>query len=117
MEPGPDFEQIMRWSERLRVYAEVQGMYYAQLRDQGFDTEQSYLFVRDWSAHTLGWTAAPVRPPIEALDPFGIEPGVPYLIALPDPPVEDDAGSDDAEAISGAADTLALDDDYLDEAA
>ena len=56
MDANSDLEKIMGWNERLELLAESQGRYLERLRDHGFDTEQAFVLVRDWSHQVWDWT-------------------------------------------------------------
>lgn len=67
-----DFDQLMRWGERLRLYGQLQGVYYEQLTGMGFDPEHAFQLVREWTSRTIGWTMTDGR----VLEPsmFGMMP-------------------------------------------
>jgi len=94
MNPSDDLDQLSRWHERLPVYARTQGSYLNDLLAQGFDQEQAFLLVRDWSSRTMYWAcdarqAFPEAPdfiPLDAEDPSCAQGSEEYLIAAIDPP-------------------------------
>lgn len=108
-----DIEQIMRWNERLRLLAQLQGTYNELLQENGFGSEESFNLVRDWSHRAWDWTfrdtapsfpelpeMGPPREPaiadpfLNAPDPSSADPSEPYLILLD--PLEDlDEGDDE----------------------
>lgn len=96
MNSSDDLDQLARWHERLPVYARTQGSYLNDLLAQGFDQEQAFLLVRDWSSRTMYWAcdarqAFPEAPDFIPLDPEHADLSVAssnedYLIAAIDPP-------------------------------
>lgn len=109
---GNDIDQVMRWNERLRLLAQLQGTYNELLQENGFASEESYNLVRDWSHRAWDWTfrdagpAFPDMPELDApgesprmihdLDPTLADPTEPYLI-LVDPPEEFDEPGAEAD--------------------
>src|SRR3712207_3744632 len=66
--------RVLGWNERLELLAQAQGRYLDLLRDQGFDPDQSFTLVRDWSHQVWDWTVrsgppAPVAAPFAPLPP------------------------------------------------
>lgn len=89
MEPGRHFDQIMDWNEKLRLLAHLQSEYRGLLAEQGFDDEQAFTLVRDWSHRVWDWTT---RSAFE--DPTTAGFGEPYLL----PPQQADAAAESEDA-------------------
>lgn len=123
MDEWHDYDQLMDWTDRLRMLAHVQGSYLDVLREQGFDAEQSFVLVRDWSGRVYDWTTRQQMgfPPFaqvpvagDLVDPSGVTPGEPYLIVTDDPMAETAEANGEA---AGVSDEPLVDDQHLDEAA
>jgi hypothetical protein len=115
---GTDIDQVMRWNERLRLLAQLQGSYNELLQENGFASEESFNLVRDWSHRAWDWTfreTGPAFPELPGLatpeegrrvshdlDPSHADPAEPYLILL-DPPEDMDEPTGGADEDRRAA--------------
>ena len=60
MQPDDDdLHHMLSWNERLPLLARAQFRYMEQLRELGFDAEQAFTLVRDWSQHSWAWSVTP----------------------------------------------------------
>lgn len=89
-----DVFRVMDFSVRLELLAEAQARYHDQLLERGFESEQAFVLVRDWSQQSWDWTmrddvprlgvGAPlldVPEPLLPPDPSAARPGEPYLLS------------------------------------
>ena len=77
-----DLHHMLGWNERLPLLAKAQARYMEQLRELGFDTEQAFTLVRDWSQHSWAWSVQPPRG--QVVDPTNAAPDESYLLDLPE---------------------------------
>lgn len=99
MDSERDHGEIMQLSARLRLFAQLQGAYMDVLREQGFDDDQAFQLIRDWSTRGFEWTLRPTvaaflpelpgrpgQPPSHDAarldDPSSAAPDEPYLLAI-----------------------------------
>jgi hypothetical protein len=73
-----DFARIMEWNGRLRLLAQLQASYVECLQEHGFDPDQSFQLVRDWSGRAWDWTVREAFEPHPLLGHMTI-PGVTVL--------------------------------------
>ncbi len=70
-----DFARIMEWNGRLRLLAQLQSSYAECLQEHGFDPEQAFQLVRDWSGRAWDWTVQepmPLHPFLPGMDIPGV---------------------------------------------
>jgi hypothetical protein len=66
MEDNASFDELndlLVFGERLRLLASLQATYLDELRGHGFDEDQSFTLVRDWSQRAFDWTVRYVPTP------------------------------------------------------
>jgi hypothetical protein len=99
-----DLHLMLSWNERLPLLAQAQFRYMEQLRELGFDSEQAFTLVRDWSQHSWAWSVQPPRRVEGEADPTAAGPGEPYLLGeggdgdgAEAPPLTGDASAEGSE--------------------
>src|SRR4051812_13468206 len=106
MHEHDDLHHMLSWNERLPLLAVAQARYMEQLRDLGFDAEQAFTLVRDWSQHSWAWSVQPPSRQVDlGADPSHAAPEEPYLLDAPgggDARPTADAATDEAEAAAAA---------------
>jgi len=62
-----DLNDLLVFGERLKLLAKLQGTYLDELRGEGFEDEQAFQLVRDWSNRGFDWTVRWV-PPAQSIE-------------------------------------------------
>lgn len=57
-----DLNDLLVFGERLKLLAQLQASYLDELRSEGFDDDQAFQLVRDWSNRGFDWTVRWVPP-------------------------------------------------------
>ena len=109
-----DLNDLLVFGERLKLLAQLQASYLIELRAEGFEDEQAYQLVRDWSSRGFDWTVRWVPPSASIEDELRQAEAV--LGPLPDVP-EPPASVDASTELPSEPYLLPYDETGLDEAA